>query len=72
MSQQGRILRYCEEHDGITRAEALNNLAVGNLPARINEMIDNYVIDKTWERGVNEFGEEYKYIRYRIKGERHV
>lgn len=68
MSQKGRIIRYCEVHGSITGLEAVENLGIMRLPARIMEIKEDgeHKVTTIWEDGVNRWGDKTRYARYFI------
>lgn len=68
-NQQRRIVRYCKDFDGITSWEAVKNLGIMRLEARIFELkaMGFEVADK-WIEDVNRYGEKVRYKRYFILG----
>ena len=65
--QKRRIVEYCTTHDGITQQEANIAISVGRLPARIWDLRnDGYEFSEEWDKGVNQFGEKTRYMRYRL------
>lgn len=66
MSQHKRILDYIEKKGGITCLEAMRDLGVGNLKARIHELRRGGVdIASVSETGKNRWGETTHYVRYK-------
>lgn len=64
-SQKMRVLKYITDFDGITRAEALTQLGISNLPAVINELRNlNYEIDTETVNDKNRYGQSVTYARY--------
>lgn len=63
-TQNERILRHLKRRN-LTRAEALNELAIGNLPARIQELREaGHNIKGRWKTAKNKFGEDCKFMVY--------
>jgi hypothetical protein len=62
MTQNEMIVEYIREHGYITRRDAMIQLGIGNLPARIQEIRD---------RGINIITEradsKSRYAKYRIE-----
>lgn len=69
MSQKSRILRYVEIHGSITGLEALENLGIMRLPARILEIKEEgeHSVTKIMEDGQNRWGDKTRYARYFIE-----
>lgn len=64
-SQKMRVLKYITDFEGITRAEALTQLGISNLPAVINELRNlNYEIDTETVNDKNRYGQNVTYARY--------
>lgn len=69
MTQKQKIIHYMVERGGITAFEAVVNLHITRLAARIKEIIehDHLIIVKTWEESTNEeTGETTRYLRYSL------
>lgn len=67
MTQRERILRYLNENGSITALEAVKELGVMQLSARLIELENQgYVFDKAREQSKNRYGERVDYIRYSI------
>ena len=65
MTQREKISKYLNDHGSITPLDALRDLGVMRLAARINEMInDGEKIIKTTEKAKNRDGETVFYARY--------
>lgn len=63
-TQNDRIITHLKRRN-LTRAEALNELAIGNLPARIQELRQaGHNIKGRWKVAKNKFGEDCKYMVY--------
>ena len=66
-NQQRRIVKYCKEFDGITSWEAMRNLGVMRLEARIFELKSmGFEIADRWIDDINRYGEKVRYKRYII------
>ena len=66
MSQKERISAYMEKHGGITSREAVIDLGIARLAARIAEMIEaGEKIIKVTETSENRYGERVRYTRYK-------
>ena len=69
MTQKEKVFDYLLEHDYITAFDAVVNLRVTRLAARIAELIaDGVPVVKTWEESTNEeTGETTRYLRYSLE-----
>lgn len=66
-NQVQRVLRYVERHGSITQREA-DRISVMRLPSRINELKkDGYIVNYTWEKVRNKYGETCRVKRYTIE-----
>lgn len=69
MTQKQRIVRYLKDVGSITAYEAVKELGVLQLSARLCELIeDGYDFDKKTESSLNRYGERVYYTRYSLKG----
>lgn len=69
--QEQRILQCMKDFGGITPMEAIKDLGIMRLASRISDLRrKGYVIDRTFERGENRYGEPTKWARYTMKGEK--
>lgn len=69
MTQKERIVRYLKDEGSITALEAVKELGVLQLSARLCELIeDGYDFDKKTESSLNRYGERVYYTRYSLKG----
>lgn len=67
MTQRERIVRYLKDNGSITALEAVRELGVLQLSARLVELEnEGYVFDKKREHSKNRYGERVDYIRYSI------
>lgn len=67
-SQKERVLEYMKRFQGITALEAVRDLGVYRLAARISEIADDgYEIVRTQESALNRFGEKTYFTRYSLK-----
>lgn len=67
MTQKERILKYLEDWGSITPLEAMRDLGVMRLGARIWELIrEGYPIVRETERSKNRYGQDTRYARYRM------
>lgn len=66
MTQKERIRKYLDDFGSITPLEAMADLGIMRLGARIWEMIrDGEPIIKETEHGKNRYGQTTRYARYR-------
>lgn len=66
-NQRQRILDYIDKYGSITALEAVRDLGVLQLSARLVEMEkDGIVFKKEQESALNRFGERIYYTRYSI------
>ena len=66
MTQKERIRKYLDDFGSITPLEALRDLGIMRLGARIWEMIrEGENIIRETERGVNRYGQATRYAKYR-------
>ena len=70
MTQEEKILDYMERHGSITPLEAMNELGVMRLGARIYDLKESgiKIITET-VKGKNRDGEPTRYARYRLEKE---
>ena len=65
MKQSDKIIMYLDRFGSITALDALRDLSVMRLAARIGELKEQgYNIKSTLESDVNRFGDKIKYARY--------
>lgn len=70
MTQKDRVLRYMEDFGSITRLEAMKDLGIANLTARIAELRQTgHRIKGSDEKGMNRYGEKTHWTVYRIAEE---
>ena len=66
MTQKERIRKYLDDFGSITQLEAIRDLGIMRLTARIWEMQrDGEPIVTEWETGKNRYGDSTRYARYR-------
>lgn len=66
MTQKERILKYLDDFGSISPLEAMRDLGVMRLGARIWELIrDGWPIVKETESAKNRYGQTTRYARYR-------
>lgn len=70
MNQGDKILKYLKDFGSITAYEAVIDLGITQLAARLCELkARGYEFDKEMQTGKNRYGENTHYIRYSLKGE---
>lgn len=62
------IIAYMNRHGSITQMEASEDLGITKLSTRISDMVKAGVrgINKTYEEGVNRWGQTCHYMRYSL------
>jgi len=71
MTQRQRIVRYLKDNGSITAFEAVKELGVLQLSARLIELEnEGYVFNKKREHSKNRYGERVDYMRYSIAEEK--
>ena len=66
MTQKERIRKYLDDFGSITKLEAMRDLGIMRLEARIWEMVRaGEPIITDWETGQNRYGDKTRYARYR-------
>lgn len=66
MTQKERIRKYLDDFGSITKLEAMRDLGIMRLEARIWEMVRaGEPIITDWETGKNRYGDKTRYARYR-------
>ena len=67
MTQQQRIVQYMRRYGSITPMEAFLDLGITKLATRIGEISrGGKPISKQMETSVNRYGEQVRYMRYRL------
>ena len=67
MTQKERIIKYLEDFGSITPLEAMKDLGIMRLSARICELIEKgYPIIRETESSKNRYGQTTHYARYRF------
>lgn len=67
MNQRDRILTYLEENGSITALDAVKELGILQLSARLVELEKRgYRFDKKQESSLNRYGEKVYYTRYSL------
>lgn len=70
MNQGDKILKYLKDFGSITAYEAVIDLGITQLAARLCELkARGYEFDKEMQTGKNRYGESTHYIRYSLRGE---
>lgn len=66
MTQKDRIRKYLDDFGSITQLEAIRDLGIMRLGARIWEMVrDGEPIIRETETATNRYGQPTRYARYR-------
>lgn len=69
MTQQERIIQYMNDFGSITAIEAVAELGITQLSARICELQNKgYEFNKELQTGKNRYGEPTHFIRYSLGG----
>lgn len=67
IKQTRRIVKYIDDFGSITTLEAMRDIGVTNLHARLYDLKkEGYVITGTPEQSKNRYGDKVHYKRYRI------
>lgn len=65
MTQEAQVLKYIKDFGSITPVEAVADLGIYRLAARVNELRNKgFDIKTTIEKGKNRWGDDIKYARY--------
>lgn len=68
MTQKERILQYIKDYGSITALEAMRDLGIQQLGARIDSLQkDGYAFTKVWEHSKNRYGENVSFKRYSLE-----
>lgn len=68
MNQKQRIIKYIQDFGSITALEAMKDLGISQLGARIDGLQkDGYSFKKVWERSKNRYGDPVDYKRYSLE-----
>jgi hypothetical protein len=71
MSQNGRIIDYLTRHGSITQLDAMKDLGIMRLGARVFDLKERgYNIVTVMVEDLNRFGEPTRYARYYLKGDK--
>lgn len=69
MTQRERVIQYIKDFGSITAWEAMKELGVMQLAARLCELKEEgYVFDKKTEKGKNRYGDPCWWTRYSLHG----
>ena len=69
-NQKQQVLRYMRKFGSITPSEAVYNLGIFRLAARISDLKgDGYKISSDMVKGINRFNEPVRYAEYRLEEE---
>lgn len=72
MTQAERIIDYIECFGSISPMEAFNDLGITKLATRVSEMKRSGIeFDQELVKTKNRYGDEVRYMRYRLKGGQH-
>ena len=66
MKQEGLVMNWLRNHNGLTQAEATKYLGVTRLPAIIWVLTHRrgFIIECRWETGKNRFGQTVRFKRW--------
>ena len=68
MTQKELIIQYMNDFGSITPVQAMKDLGVMRLAARISDLeAEGWNIEHERESGKNRYGEKVSYARYRLK-----
>lgn len=71
MSQNGRIIDYLTRNGSITQLDAMKDLGIMRLGARVFDLKERgYNIQTVMVEDLNRFGEPTRYARYYLKGDK--
>lgn len=71
MSQNGRIIDYLAKNGSITQLDAMRDLGIMRLGARVFDLKERgYNIQTVMVEDLNRFGEPTRYARYYLKGDK--
>lgn len=63
--QRDRVLKYIQDFNSITAAQAIADLGVYSLSSRISELKKaGYAIKKVWVKGKNRYNEDVRFAEY--------
>ena len=67
MTQKERIIKYLQDFGSITPLEAMRDLGIMRLAARISELVRaGWKIIRETESSKNRYGQTTRYARYRL------
>lgn len=70
MKQTERIEQYMKDFGGITRMDAMRDLGILNLPARIKDMRESGKLIRSEKIKVkNRYGDAVEFVRYKLEAE---
>lgn len=65
MNQKQRVVKYIQDFGSITALDAMRDLGIQQLGARIDGLQkDGYTFKKEWEQSKNRYGEPVNFKRY--------
>lgn len=68
MNQKQRVVKYIQDYGSITALDAMRDLGIQQLGARIDGLQKNgYVFKKEWEHSKNRYGETVSFKRYSLE-----
>ncbi len=68
MKQTERIEQYMKDFGGITRMDAMRDLGILNLPARIKDMRESGKLIRSEKIKVkNRYGDAVEFVRYKLE-----
>ena len=68
MNQKQRVVKYIQDYGSITALDAMRDLGIQQLGARIDGLQkDGYVFKKEWEHSKNRYGETVSFKRYSLE-----
>lgn len=69
MNQKQRVIKYIKDFGSITALDAMRDLGIQQLGARIDGLQkDGYVFKKEWEQSKNRYGDPVNFKRYSLEG----
>ena len=68
MNQKQRVVKYIQDYGSITALDAMRDLGIQQLGARIDGLQeDGYVFKKEWRHSKNRCGETVSFKRYSLE-----
>ncbi len=68
MNQKQKIIKYIKDFGSITALEAMRDLGIQQLGARIDGLQkDGYTFKKEWQHDKNRYGENVSFKRYSLE-----